>query len=90
MPSSPDQRRQDVHMVESSTKRDDSGSPTTFQSGKKNVPPASTTNSGPSSSTEANEHNLSCTRGSPRNTSDDDTGAVGVPVHRTLPGSFLS
>ncbi|KAF5477970.1 hypothetical protein F2P56_004573 [Juglans regia] len=89
LPSSPDQRRQDImHMVDASTKRDDNGSPTSFHSVKKNIAPASatTTNSDPSSSTEANELNLSSARDSPRNTSDEDTGAVGGPVHRTLPG----
>lgn len=80
-----------MHMVDASTKRDDNGSPTSFHSVKKNIAPASatTTNSDPSSSTEANELNLSSARDSPRNTSDDDTGAVGGPVHRTLPGTRL-
>ena len=81
-----------VHTADASTKSEENGSPTVFHSVKKNIPPASTatTNSGPSSSTEANERNLSSIRNSPRNTSDDDTGAVGGPVHRTLPGSCLS
>lgn len=81
-----------VHTADASTKSEENGSPTVFHSVKKNIPPASTatTNSGPSSSTEANERNLSSIRNSPRNTSDDDTGAVGGPVHRTLPGKFLS
>ncbi|KAI3707156.1 hypothetical protein L6452_25423 [Arctium lappa] len=53
----------------------------------KSAPPASTTvSSGPSSSNEANEHNMSSTRTSPQNASDDETGAIGVPTHRTLPG----
>uniref|UniRef100_A0A2N9IEL9 Zinc finger PHD-type domain-containing protein n=1 Tax=Fagus sylvatica TaxID=28930 RepID=A0A2N9IEL9_FAGSY len=89
VPSSPDQRRQEiVQTADASTKSEENGSPTAFHSVKKNIPPASTatTNSGPSSSTEANERNLSSIRSSPRNTSDDDTGAVGGPVHRTLPG----
>ncbi|CAH1451607.1 unnamed protein product [Lactuca virosa] len=44
----------------------------------KSVPPVSTTvSSGPSSSNEANEHNMS----SPQNASDDE-----LPTHRTLPG----
>lgn len=81
VPSSPDRRRQDVvHKADASTKREENGSPTGLLSVKKNIPSASTTtNSGPSSSTEANERNLS----------SDDTGAVGGPVHRTLPGSCL-
>lgn len=49
----------------------------------KSAPTASTTtttmSSGPSSSNEA-------TRNSPQNASDDETGAVGVAAHRTLPG----
>lgn len=54
----------------------------------KSAPPASTAvSSGPSSSNEANEHNMSSTtRTSPQNASDDETGAIGVPTHRTLPG----
>jgi hypothetical protein len=88
---SPDRRRQDVvHKADASTKKEENGSPTGLLSVKKNIPSASTTtNSGPSSSTEANERNLSSIRNSPRNTSDDDTGAVGGLVHRTLPGSCL-
>lgn len=89
---SPDQRRQDiVHTVDASSKRDDNESATSFHSVKKNIASASaatTTNSDPSSSTEANELNLSSARDSPRNTSDDDTGVVGGPVHRTLPGNL--
>ncbi|XWS61507.1 hypothetical protein CRYUN_Cryun07bG0131200 [Craigia yunnanensis] len=75
--SSPD-RRQDIgSAMDASAKRDD-----------KNVPPAptTTTNSGPSSSTEANDQNLSSIRSSPRNLSDDDTGTVHGSVPRTLPG----
>lgn len=81
-----------VHTADASTKSEENGSPTVFHSVKKNIPPASTatTNSGLPSSTEANERNLSSIRNSPRNTSDDDTGADGVPVHRTLPGKFPS
>lgn len=59
-----------------------------MESVKKNMPSTSAaTNSGPSSSTEANERNMSSIRSSPRNTSDEDTGTVGGPIHRTLPGS---
>ena len=36
------------------------------------------------------DRNLSSTRNSPRNISDDDTATAGRPVHHTLPGSFLS
>lgn len=89
VPSSPDLKRQDeLHKVDVSNKREENGSPTALLSVKKNIPTVSTTttNSGLSSSTEANDRNLSSLRNSPRNTSDDDTGAVGGPVHRTLPG----
>lgn len=59
-----------------------------MESVKKNMPSTSAaTSSGPSSSTEANERNVSSLRSSPRNTSDEDTGTVGGPVHQTLPGS---
>ncbi|KAL5833192.1 hypothetical protein ACOSQ3_016866 [Xanthoceras sorbifolium] len=88
VPSSPDLRRQDVgYTVDAYTKREDNGSPTAVYSVKKNTPSVSTTtaNSGPSSSTEANDH-VSSVRHSPRNTSDDDTGTIRTPVHRTLPG----
>src|SRR4051812_9873501 len=74
--TSPDQRRHDLAFAADST--------------KKNIPlaPTLTTNSGgPSSSNEANGHNLSSIRDSPRHLSDDDTGTAAGPVHRTLPGS---
>ncbi|XP_012086626.1 uncharacterized protein LOC105645596 isoform X2 [Jatropha curcas] len=89
MPSSPDQRRQDTgYTVDDSAKREDKGSPIAMHPVKKNVTPASTStaNSGPSSSTEVNDHHLSSIRNSPRNMSDEETGTVRGPVHRTLPG----
>lgn len=92
-PSSPDLRRQDVEYAgDAYTRRGDIGDPTAVHSVKKNMPSASTTtaNSGPSSSTEANDHNVSSVRNSPRNISDDDTGTNRGPIHRTLPGSCLS
>lgn len=52
----------------------------------RSIPPTTTANSGPSSSTEANEQTVSPTHNSPRNASDDDTDTVGRPTHRTLPG----
>ncbi|XVF12846.1 hypothetical protein REPUB_Repub08aG0154900 [Reevesia pubescens] len=75
--SSPGQRQDIGSGMDASAKRDD-----------KNVPPTptTTTNSGPSSSTEANDQNLSSIRTSPRNLSDDDTGTVRGSVPRTLPG----
>ncbi|KAK2664408.1 hypothetical protein Ddye_002982 [Dipteronia dyeriana] len=88
VPFSPDRRRQDGgYTVDAHTKREDNGSPTAVYSVKKNMPSVSTTtaNSGPSSSTEANDH-VSSVRHSPRNISDDDTGSIRAPVHRTLPG----
>lgn len=87
--SSHDLKRQDTeYTAEASTKREDNGS-SAAESVKRNIPSASvaTANSGPSSSTEANERNLPSIRSSPKTTSDDDTGTVGGPVHRTLPGS---
>lgn len=85
--SSHDLKRQDTdYTAEASTKREDNGS-LTLESVKKNMPSTSAaTSSGPSSSTEANERNVSSMRSSPRNTSDEDTGTVGGPVHQTLPG----
>ncbi|XP_024985894.1 uncharacterized protein LOC112521333 isoform X2 [Cynara cardunculus var. scolymus] len=75
LPSLPNSRRHDL-MKNGSAKHID-----------KSAPPASTTaSSGPSSSNEANEHNMSSTRTSPQNASDDETVAIGVPTHRTLPG----
>lgn len=89
VPSSSDQRRQDAACTSDvAAKREDNLSSTVVHSSKRNIHSASTAtaNSGPSSSTEASDRNVSSVRSSPRNASDDDTGAVG-PVHRTLPGS---
>ncbi|PON73503.1 Autoimmune regulator [Parasponia andersonii] len=86
--SSHDLRRQDTdYTVEAATKKEDNGS-SAAESLKRNIPSTSvaTASSVPSSSAEANERNLPSIRSSPRNTSDDDTGTVGGPVHRTLPG----
>nr|XP_034903796.1 uncharacterized protein LOC118040859 isoform X2 [Populus alba] len=82
-------RRQDTgYKADSVSKRGDNGSPKAVNSVKNNIPPASTStaNSGPSSSTEVNDHHLSSRRNSPRNISDEETGTVRAPVHRTLPG----
>ncbi|KAL5551500.1 hypothetical protein UlMin_001676 [Ulmus minor] len=87
--SSHDQKRHDVEDTpEASSKREGDGSSTMLESGKRNIPStsATTANSGPSSSTEANDRIVSSKRSSPRNASDDDAGTVGGPVHRTLPG----
>ena len=86
--SSHDPKRRDTdYTADTFTKREDNGS-SAMESVKKNVPSTSAaTNSGPSSSNDANDRNLSSIRSSPRNTSDDDAGTVGGPVHRTLPGS---
>ncbi|KAK8489098.1 hypothetical protein V6N13_046833 [Hibiscus sabdariffa] len=75
--SSHDQRQDLASAMDASAKRNE-----------KNVhaTPTTTSNSGPSSSTEANEQNLSFVRSSPRNFSDDDTGTVRGSVPRTLPG----
>ncbi|XP_039046657.1 uncharacterized protein LOC120186894 [Hibiscus syriacus] len=75
--SSHDQRQDIGSSMDVSAKRND-----------KNVhpTPATTSNSGPSSSTEANEQNLPFVRSSPRNFSDDDAGTGRGSVPRTLPG----
>ncbi|KAJ9173797.1 hypothetical protein P3X46_016900 [Hevea brasiliensis] len=89
VPSSPDQKRQDTGCtVDELSKREDNGSPIAVHSVKKGIPPASasTANSGPSSSSEFNDHHLSSLRNSPRNTSDEETGTVLGPAHHTLPG----
>uniref|UniRef100_A0A5B6ZNU3 Zinc finger PHD-type domain-containing protein n=1 Tax=Davidia involucrata TaxID=16924 RepID=A0A5B6ZNU3_DAVIN len=90
VPSSPDQRRHDsVCTTDPFTKREaDNRSGKGVHSVKKCIPSASiaTVSSGLSSSTEVNEQNLSSTRNSPRNASDDETGTIGGPIHRTLPG----
>lgn len=89
-PASPDQRKQElVNPADASVRKEaDDGSPKPVNSVKKNMPPASpmSANSCPSSSTEANGQSFPSIRNSPRNISDDDTGIVGVPIHRTLPG----
>lgn len=91
--SSPDQRRQETSNSADASKREENGSPTRLNALKKNVFSTYATNtasSGPSSSMEANDHNNSSIRNSPRNTSDDDTGMVGEgPVHHTLPGMCI-
>ncbi|KAJ6293397.1 hypothetical protein OIU78_025386 [Salix suchowensis] len=84
-----EKRRQDTgYKANSVSKRGDNGSPTAVNSVKNNIPPTSTStaNSGPSSSTEVNDHHFSSRRNSPRNISDDETGTVRAPVHCTLPG----
>ncbi|XP_044486862.1 uncharacterized protein LOC123211940 [Mangifera indica] len=89
VPSSPDLRRHDMgYAADTYTRREENGSPTAVNSVKKNMPSVSNTtaNSGPSSSTEVNDHNVSSVRCSPRNISDDDTGTNRGPVHQTLPG----
>lgn len=88
--SSPDQRRQETSISAEASKREENGSQARLNALKKGFISAygrNTTSSGPSSSIEANDHNNTSVRNSPRNTSDDDTGTVGEgPVHHTLPG----
>ncbi|CAK9184436.1 unnamed protein product [Ilex paraguariensis] len=86
--SSLDQRKHDSACSAGAvTKREtDYGPPKEVHSVMKSIPPASTASSGPSSSTEVNEQNLSSTRNSPQNASDDDVDTVGRHAHRTLPG----
>ncbi|XP_022722110.1 uncharacterized protein LOC111279374 isoform X2 [Durio zibethinus] len=77
VPSSPDQGKDIGSAIHASAKRD-----------CKNISsaPTTTTNSGPSSSTEVHDQNLSSIRSSPRNLSDDDTGTIPGSIPRTLPG----
>ncbi|KAL0556969.1 hypothetical protein IC582_005487 [Cucumis melo] len=88
--SSPDQRRQETSISAEASKREENGSQARLNALKKGFISAygrNTTSSGPSSSIEANDHNNTSIRNSPRNTSDEDTGTVGEgPVHHTLPG----
>lgn len=75
VPPSPDQRSQDsAYAVDASRKEDKN----------MRLVMTTTTNSGPSSSTEANDQNLPLIRNSPRHLSDDDAGTVRDPP-RTLP-----
>lgn len=68
----------------------DNGSVKGVQSVNKSIPRASSLTAGCGSlaSTEANERNISSTRNSPLNASDDDTEII-RPTHRTLPGCCL-
>lgn len=88
--SSPEQRRQETSNSAEASKREENGSQARLNALKKGLLSSyarNTTSSGPSSSMEANDHNNSSIRNSPRNTSDDDMGTVGEgPVHHTLPG----
>lgn len=65
----------------------DNGSVKSGQSVNKSIPRASSLTAGCGSlaSTEANERNMSSTRNSPLNASDDDTEII-RPAHHTLPG----
>ncbi|XP_065858460.1 uncharacterized protein [Euphorbia lathyris] len=89
VPSSPDLGRHNTgYTADELPKREDNGSQAAVHAVKKNILSTSTSNlnSGLSSCTEINDHHLSSVRNSPRNMSDDETGIVQVPVHRTLPG----
>ncbi|XP_023521207.1 uncharacterized protein LOC111784920 [Cucurbita pepo subsp. pepo] len=83
-------RRQETSNSAEASKREENGAQARLNALKKGLLSAyarNTTSSGPSSSVEANDHNNSSIRNSPRNTSDDDTGTVGEgSVHHTLPG----
>ncbi|KAK3018841.1 hypothetical protein RJ639_003469, partial [Escallonia herrerae] len=86
VPSLPNRRRHDL-AADSVTKEEaDNGLAKGLYSLKKSILPVSTTttSSGPSSSTEANDQNMRV-HSSPKNASDDDTAAVGQPTHCTLP-----
>ncbi|XP_043715922.1 uncharacterized protein LOC122664245 isoform X2 [Telopea speciosissima] len=84
-----DQRRQDpVLTTDGSTSREICDrSLELVHSGKKNMPSASPiANSGPSSSNETNDQNLSSIRNSPREIADDDIGTISGHAPSTLPG----
>ncbi|KAK6935625.1 hypothetical protein RJ641_035780, partial [Dillenia turbinata] len=87
--TSPDHRSQDAgYAADASSGRElDNGSPKVVQC-VKNIPPAPviSPNTAPSSSTEANDQNLSSIWSSPRNLSDDDIATTKASGHRTLPG----
>lgn len=89
VPSS-DQRKQDMAYVEDASVKEEGLASMTAINSTNNVVSATSAiaNSGPPSPPE--EQNLSSSRNSPRNISDEDTATAGRPVHRTLPGSFLS
>jgi len=90
-PSSSDQRKQDMSYMEDAPAREEGLASVTAANSITNNTISSTSaiaNSDPSSPPE--DQNLSSMRTSPRNISDDDTATAGRPVHRTLPGSFLS
>lgn len=79
MQSPPEHKRHDVgHSSDSSKKREN-----------KNLPPISKTNAGPSTSSGANDLNLSSVRNSSNHTSDDDAGTVQALGSRTLPGNLF-
>ncbi|KAJ4955702.1 hypothetical protein NE237_012485 [Protea cynaroides] len=87
--SSLDQRRQDPVLTTDASTRRETGdrSLESVHSGKKNMPSATNiANSGPSSSTETNDQNLSSIRNSPREIADDDIGTISGHASRTLPG----
>lgn len=87
--SSPDHRRQESVLATDGLTKKDSGnkSPDAIASNKKSIllTPITFSNSGPSSSAEANDQTLSSIRSSPRDISDDDAGGV-TGSARTLPG----
>ncbi|KAK3001688.1 hypothetical protein RJ639_020414, partial [Escallonia herrerae] len=86
VPSLPDQRRHDLAADSVTKEKADNGLAKGLYLRKKSILPVSTTttSSGPSSSTEANDQNMRV-HSSPKNASDDDTAAVGRPTHHTLP-----
>ena len=74
---------------DASAKEEGRGSMTAVNSFTNNVSATSAiANSSPRSPSD--DQNLPSVRNSPRNVSDDDTASAGRPVHRTLPGRFLS
>ncbi|KAH6774009.1 hypothetical protein C2S52_003056 [Perilla frutescens var. hirtella] len=82
-PNSPDNRRQDssYSVDQLSRKEADGGQVRSVQSMKKTH-----MNNSLSSSADANGHNISSSRPSSRNASDDDPRMVGRQMNRTLPG----
>lgn len=90
--SSFDKKKKDKECVEDSSVMEEghiSTAPT--NSTTKNVgPDSAAAAANGSSASPCEDQNVSFTRNSPKNTSDDDNGTVGKPTYRTLPGRCLS
>ncbi|CAL0321069.1 unnamed protein product [Lupinus luteus] len=86
VPSSSDQRKQDMSYVEDVSVKEEGLTSTTAINSTNNVVSATSAIAKNSSPSSPEDQNLSSIRNSPRNISDDDTATARRPVHRTLPG----